>query len=80
MLLLRELDVVGDVLQDLGHEHQAALDVLRRLLLDDTHLEGGDDGGVDEPQEHDGAHGADVALLTLREPLAEDLNHKFQYS
>jgi hypothetical protein len=28
VLLLRELDVVSDVLQDLGHEHQAALDVL----------------------------------------------------
>lgn len=31
VVLLGELHVVGDVLQDLGHEHQAALDVGRGL-------------------------------------------------
>jgi hypothetical protein len=62
--------MVGNVLQDLRHQHQASFDVLRRLLLNDAHLKRGNDGRVDEPQEHDGADGADVALLALRESFA----------
>lgn len=76
VLLLGELDVVGDVLEDLGHEDESAFDVRRRLLLDDPHLEGGDNGRVDEAEEHDRAHGADVVLLALREPFAQDLETK----
>ena len=78
VLLLGELDVIGDVLQDLWHQHQPAFDVLRRLLLDNAHLEGRDDGGVDEAEEHDRSDGSDVTLLTLREPFAENLFRKIE--
>ena len=73
VVLLGKLDVVGDVLQDLGHEHEAALDVGRRLVLYNAHLHRRHDGRVDEAQEHDGAHGANVRLLAAREALAQDL-------
>ena len=62
VLLLGELHVVGDVLQDLGHEHEAALNVGRRLLLNNAHLVGRHDGRVDEAEEEDGADGPDVVL------------------
>ena len=54
--------MVGDVLQDLGHEHEAALNVGRRLLLNNAHLVGRHDGRVDEAEEEDGADGPDVVL------------------
>lgn len=41
VLLLGELHVVGDVLQDLGHEHQPALHVRRDGPAHDAHLLGG---------------------------------------
>ena len=61
-------------LQDFRHEHEAALDVGGRLFLHDAHLVGRDDGGVDEPQEEDGAHGANVVLDRLREPFTKNLD------
>lgn len=73
VLLLAELHVVGDVLEDLGHEHEAALDGNRDGLVDDAHLLGRDDGRIDEAQKDDGAHGADVVLGTLGEALAQHL-------
>jgi len=73
VLLLGELNVICDVLQDLGHQHQPAFDVLRWLLLHNAHLEGRDDCGVYEAEEHDRSDGSDVALLTLRESFTENL-------
>lgn len=43
------------------------------LVLYDAHLDRRHDGRVDEPEEHDGADGADVGLLARREALAQDL-------
>ena len=76
VLLLGELDVVGDVLEDLGHEHETALDGGGRLLLHDPHLVGRDDGGGDEAEEEHRAHCTDVVLDALGKPLAEDLEEE----
>lgn len=40
VLLLAELHVVGDALQDLGHEHEAAFDLGTGLTVDDAHFVG----------------------------------------
>ncbi len=73
VILLAKVHVIGDVLQDLGHEHEAAFDVGRRLLLHNAHFVRRHDRRVDEPEEHDGADGSNVALLTRRESLAKHL-------
>ena len=48
--LLAELDVIGDVLQYLGHEHQTSFDVRRRLPVQNLVLKGGHYRRVDKPE------------------------------
>ena len=73
VLFLGELYMVGNVLKDLGHEHQSTLDGGGWLLLDNAHLIGRDDGRVDEPEEENRPHCPDIVLDALWEPLAKDL-------
>ena len=66
--LFGELDVVANVLEDFGHEGEASLDVWRRLLLHNPHLERRHNGWVDEPKKHHRAHCPYVVLLRSWKP------------
>ncbi len=72
VLLLGELDVVGNVLEYLAHEHQPSLDSRGRLGLDYPGLVRRDYCRVDEPEKDDRSHRANV-LLGVWEPLGQDL-------
>ena len=59
---LGKLHMIGDILQDFGHQHETSFDVGWRLFFNNAHFVWRADGRVDEPEEHDGTNGSNVVL------------------